>query len=299
MSFPAVVSVAGIGATIVSFAALAVPFLYIFTAPEGFLSLVPDAHRPDYSFAAPAALDGVEAPLLSCKPSNYRTQIVSLDPLLIYIHSFVHENEIESLLAIIDPLLESSQADKADQNTRDPDRTFSRAVLPPEDTLVQCLLTRAREFMGTLMHDGKDEIGPPQVVRYTAASKCNKAQDWYAGDDNTRTTVNHIASIRVTLHDDCTGGETYYPHVRPLTGDLSAEDGQSMSFLDRRNSGPFFKNHENGGLMFRPLQGNAIFTFDVHRNGSRDDRTKHVVLPLTEGEELAMTLWPERDSSIV
>lgn len=299
MNFRAVVSVAGIGATVVSFAALAVPFLYIFTAPEGFLSLVPDAHPPDYSFAAPAALNGVQAPLLSCKPSNYRTQIVSLDPLLIYIHSFVHKNEIESLLATIDPLLESSQADKANQNTHDPDRTSSRAFLPLEDTTVQCLITRAREFMGTLMLDGRDEIGPPQAVRYTAGSKFNQAQDWYAGDDNTWTTVNHIASIRVTLHDDCTGGETYYPHVRPLTGDLSAEDAQSMSFLDPRNSDPILKNHEDGGLVFRPLQGNAIFTFDVHRNGSRDDRTKHIVLPLTEGEELAVTLWPERDSSIV
>lgn len=299
MTFFAIVSVAGIGATIVAFAALAVPFLYIFTAPEGFSSLVPDTLPPDYSFTAPATLNGVETPFLSCNPSNYRTEIISLDPLLIYVHSFVHKNEIESLLTIIEPLLESSRIDKPDQNTRGPDRTFSRAILPPQDPIVQCLLTRAREFMGTLMHDGRDDIGPPQVVQYTAGSKLNKAQDWYEEDDNTRTTVNHIASIRVTLHDDCTGGETYYPYVRPLTGDHSAEGVQSVSFLDRRTLGPAFKMHEDGGLVFRPMQGNAIFTFDVHRNGSRDDRTKHVVLPLTEGEEIAMNLWPKRNSPIV
>lgn len=299
MTFPAIVSIAGVGATIVAFATLAVPFLYIFTAPEGFSSLVPDAHPPDYSFTAAAALNGVEPPFLSCKPSNYRTEIVSLEPLLIYIHSFVHKTEIESLLAVVDPLLESSQVDKADQNTRNPDRTPSRAVLPLQDPIVQCLLTRAREFMGTLMNDGRDEIGPPQVARYTAGSKFNKAQDWFAGDDNTRATVNHIASIRVTLHDDCTGGETYYPYVRPLTGDHSAEDVQSTSFLGGTNSGPVFKHHKNGGLVFRPLLGNAIFTFDIHRNGSRDDRTKHVVLPLTEGEEIAMNLWPERNLLVV
>lgn len=299
MTFPAIISVAGIGATIMAFAALAVPFLYIFTAPEGYSSLVPDTRPPDYSFASQAAQD-VEAPVLSCKPSNYRTEIICLDPLLIYIHSFVHNNEIESLLAITNPLIKSSQVTNTDQNPRYPDRTSSRAVLPLQDHTVQCVLSRAREFMGTVLLDGRDEIGPPQVVRYTAGSNLNTPQDWYEGeDDNARTTFNHIASIRVTLHADCTGGEMYYPFVGPLAGDHSAEDSQSMGSLNGRKTGPIFKEHEDGGLAFRPLQGNAIFTIDIHRNGSRDSRTKHAALPLIEGEEIAMNLWPERNSAIV
>lgn len=302
MTSPAIISVAGIGATIVAFAALAVPFLYIFTAPDGFSSLVPDTHPPDHGSTAPIALNNVRRPVISCKPSIYRTEIVSLDPLLIYIHSFVHKDEIESLLTAANFLFKSFQVNKANQNTRKPDRTSSRAVLPLQGPIVQCVLTRAREFMGTVMHNGKDEIGPPQVVRYTAESKFITPQDWYEEeDDNTRTTLNHIASIRVTLHDNCIGGETYYPHIGPLAGarDHPADDVQCTSSLDWKSSGRIFNKREDGGLAFRPIQGNAIFTIDAHRNGSRNDRTMYADLAVKEGVNIAMNLWPKRTSPVV
>lgn len=302
MAFPAIISVAGMGATIVAFAALAFPFLYIFTAPDGFSSLVPDTRPPDHRSTAPATFNDVGGPVVSCKPSIYRTEIVSLDPLLIYIHSFVHKDEIDSLLTAANSLFKSSQGNKANRNTRSPDRTSSRTVLPLQDHTVQCVLARAREFMGTVVLDGEDEISPPQVVRSTAESKFNTPQDWYGGeDDDTRTTLNHIANIRVTLHDKCTGGETYYPNIAPLAGARHhpAEDVQCTSCSAWRNSGRIFKTHEDGGLAFSPVQGNAIFTVDVHGNGSRDDRTIYADLAVKEGVNIAMNLWPKRTSPAV
>jgi prolyl 4-hydroxylase len=57
---------------------------------------------------------------------------------------------------------------------------------------------------------------------------------------------------------------------------------------------PLWREHENGGLAFRPVAGNAIFWVNLHANGTGDERTNHAGLPLGKGRKTAMNIWPRQ-----
>lgn len=107
----------------------------------------------------------------SCLPHTYTTEIVSLDPLLIYIDSFLSPAEIAALLAAGEPAFAPSRVYKAGRDRGTADRTSSSAALPREDPAVSCVLARAETFLGALLDPARDDIGPPQLVRYTAGQR--------------------------------------------------------------------------------------------------------------------------------
>lgn len=113
-----------------------------------------------------------------CRPHSYTTEIVSLDPLLIYIHEFLTDGEIAALLAAGEVEFAPSEVTKQNQKLHTEDRTSQSAGLPPDNTAVQCVLGRAEKFMGSMLDPVRDEIGPPQLVRYTAGQRFNIHHDW-------------------------------------------------------------------------------------------------------------------------
>lgn len=53
-------------------------------------------------------------------------------------------------------------------------------------------------------------------------------------------------------------------------------------------------HHEDGGLAFRPTNGNALFWMNLHADGAGDKRTMHAGLPVGEGLKTAMDIWPRQ-----
>lgn len=310
MVFPAVTRAAGLSAGAVGFAALTLPVLFGLLSPEGLLSFVPEFPIPDYPFPFPASPRAASSKLSNfvCEPSAYRTEIVSVDPLLIYIHSFLREEEIDSLLTTAAPLFKPSQVTKSGQKVGTSDRTSSSAGLPLQDATVQCVLARARDFMGTLMLPGKDEMGPPQMVRYTAGQKFNIHHDWYETPqwayDGSRRKFNRVASFFAILQDNCTEGETYFPYVGENSAQEkagSAEDTAAEKASPARQwegSDPVWRAHPDGGLAFRPVSGNALFWVNLRADGTGDERTMHAGLPVGKGLKTAMNIWPRQFYSI-
>lgn len=299
MPFRGITNLASVGAGAVLFAALAVLLLYSFTTPEGLFSFVPDFPIPDYPFVAPFTSSNSKRAALVCEPTAYRTEIISLDPLIIYIHSFLREDEIQSLLATAEPLFNPSQVAKFGQKIGTSDRTSSSAGLPMQDPAVQCVLARARGFMGTLMLEGRDEIGPLQLVRYTRGQKFNIHHDWYDQPqwayDGSRRKFNRVASFFAVLQDNCTDGETYFPYIGPrLRDDSNVAVKGNTGPRCWTGSDPIVRQHQDGGLAFRPIRGNAVFWVNLHANGSGDERTMHAGLPVGEGVKTAMNIWPRR-----
>ncbi|TDZ24397.1 Prolyl 4-hydroxylase 1 [Colletotrichum orbiculare MAFF 240422] len=224
----------------------------------------------------------------SCQPQNYTTQIVSLDPLVIYIHSFLSEADISALLDAGEASFRPSYVVKNGRTQGTPDRTSSSAGLPAADPAVQCVLARAETFMGTLLAPGRDEIGPPQLVRYSAGQRFNVHHDWYdAFQPDTKLRRNRrwnrIASFFAILEDECTAGETWFPQVEAITPQRGAD-----------RDGAVWERHEEGGLKFRPVRGNAVFWVNLHANGTGDGRVVHAGLPLGSGRKTAMNIWPRR-----
>lgn len=238
-----------------------------------------------------------------CEPGTYRTQIVSLDPLLIYIHSFLRPAEIESLLDTADPLFQPSTITKHGRKLGSSERTSSTAGLPLSDPAVQCVLGRASEFMGTVMLHGVDEMGPPQLVRYTAGQKFNIHHDWYDTPqwayDGSNRKFNRVASFFVILQDNCTDGETYFPHVGPSAQDQDiAVDRPAYEPRKWTQSDQIWRYHDNGGLAFRPIKGNGLFWLNLHSDGTGHEKTLHAGLPVGDGVKTAMNIWPRQFYSV-
>lgn len=218
---------------------------------------------------------------------------------MIYIHGFLHPEEITSLLTTAGPLFKPSQVTKSGRKVDTPDRTSSSAGLPLGDPMVQCVLGRATNFLGTVMDDGKDEMGPPQLVRYTSGQQFNLHHDFYETPqwayDGSRRKFNRVASFFAILEDNCTNGETYFPHVRGSTK-LGPDDAHQQAVGPRKwnESDPIMRVHEDGGLAFRPIRGNALFWMNLHADGTGDQRTMHAGLPVGEGLKTAMNIWPRQ-----
>ncbi|KAL0932374.1 2og-fe oxygenase family [Colletotrichum truncatum] len=261
-----------------------------FTSPSLLRDVVPffqPSPQPSTSpkEETPITQEPVEEPF-TCLPQNYTTQIVSLDPLVIYIHDFLNERDIAGLLSAGEPAFRPSFVTKNGRTQGSPDRTSSSAGLPLDAPAVQCVLARAEKFMGTMLAPGRDEIGPPQLVRYTAGQRFNLHHDWY--DDfqpdmtlHRRRRWNRVASFFAILEDECTRGETYFPKIEAVTPQELA--GERL-----------WRRHEEGGLAFKPVRGNAVFWVNLHANGTGDERVVHAGLPLGEGLKTAMNIWPKR-----
>ncbi|CCC07844.1 hypothetical protein SMACR_01409 [Sordaria macrospora] len=306
--------VAGISAW-TALVAISVPYLSETFAPQisSLTSLVGDLPIPNHPLAKPLKLfrnttefteEHQQQPFFCDESHSYRTELVSLDPLIIYIHNLIAPSEITSLLDTAEPRFNPSVVTKYGRQQQTQDRTSSSAGLPRDDPAVKCVLNRARGFMGTMLRDGWDEMGPPQLVRYRAGQRFNVHHDWFdrplMANDGSNRVWNRVASFFAILQDNCTKGETHFPHAKPIISPSpwnepmwrgGLEDQKLKNVTELK---PLWREHEDGGLAFRPVAGNAIFWVNLHPNGTGDERTNHAGLPLGDGLKTAMNIWPRR-----
>lgn len=251
-------------------------------------------------------LGGVRKEEFVCKAGSYTTEIISIDPLLIYINNFVDEGEIRDLIAegcvlflsshcpspnsskqrltevsSRAPNLEKSEVYLHGSKRPSEERTSSSAGLSPSSPLVQCILSRAQSFMGSFFPPGGD-FGTPQLVHYEKGEKFDVHHDWYEDPQPLRGKqgrwFNRVASFFVYLEGDCRGGETWFPYI-----DVKGE-----------GKGKWEEDKQEGGTKFLPRRGNALFWVNLHGNGTGDERTVHAGLPLLEGRKTAMNIWPRK-----
>ncbi|SPO01208.1 uncharacterized protein DNG_03955 [Cephalotrichum gorgonifer] len=222
----------------------------------------------------------------SCAPHNYTTELVSLEPLVIYIHNFVSPEESELIVKAGRDLLVESPVTGYGSESHSQARTSVSAPLPGDDAAVQCVLQRAEAFMGTMMAPGRDEMGVAQMVHYTSGQKFDLHHDWFKrprvrdGDAGRKRMYNRLATFFVVLQENCTEGETYFPEARPVAPQ------------DRGKGSDVWREHESGGIAFMPIAGNAVFWPNLLSDGSGDPRTLHAGLPVGEGTKTAMNIWP-------
>ncbi|KAB5585621.1 hypothetical protein GE09DRAFT_32328 [Coniochaeta sp. 2T2.1] len=228
----------------------------------------------------------------TCPNHTYTTQLISLDPLLIYISSFITPAEAASLISLGTPLLTASPitgsgSDVSDSNAR----TSSSAPLPVDDEVVSCVLARAEAFLGpAVLKTGRDDMGSPQMVRYTAGQRFDVHADWFSrprldprdAERGKRRLYNRAATIFVVLENNSTsGGETWFPRVN-VPEPSSGGDHQPQAY----------RPDPQGGLAFPPQAGNALFWPNLHPNGTGDARVVHAGLPIADGVKHGMNIWP-------
>ncbi|KAK7920933.1 hypothetical protein PG985_008955 [Apiospora marii] len=254
-----------------------------------------------------ADADTAAAPFV-CDPDHaYTTTLISLEPLLLYIPSFLAPTEIAALLASGAPDFAPSYVIKHGRRLGTPDRTSQSAGLSRDDPAVRCVLARAQAFLGAALFDeDRDDIGPPQLVRYEPGQRFNVHHDWYETpqppargevDEWRGSGWNRVASFFAILEDGCEGGETWFPHVEPpclLAGHRSSDVNHGKEEGSSVKKPPIWRIHEDGGVAFRPVAGNALFWVNLHANGTGDRRTLHAGLPVDDGLKTAMNIWPRK-----
>ncbi|KAL1902428.1 hypothetical protein Sste5346_001409 [Sporothrix stenoceras] len=269
---------------------------------------------------------------------GYRTEIVSLDPLLIYIHDFVSPREAELVIRAGETLLQPSPVTGYGRDgPASQARTSWSAPLPDaaDDAAVACVLRRAESFLGTILVPGRDDMGAAQLVHYDDGQKFDLHHDWFRqprlsdadAAAGRRRLYNRVATFFVVLQANCTAGETYFPQAvvpgalksrstpegkdpaRPTGPRLegfsadsdmaqsgstapSQNDEHTTQKVQTQSPLPIWREHENGGMAFRPIAGNALFWVNMFPNGTGDTRTLHAGLPVGEGTKTAMNIWP-------
>ena len=257
----------------------------------------------------------------TCLPAAYATEIISLDPLVIYVANLIAPAERAALVAAGTPLLQPSPvtgyggdssggaaaAAAGEEAQSSQVRTSWSAPLPGTDRTVACVLARAEGFLGSVLAAGRDEMGAAQMVRYTAGQKFDAHHDWFArprlldadAESGRRRLYNRVATLFAVLEcAGCTEGETWFPEVWPVAAVPRAEghDGagpdEKVSSREGGDDGRPWRVHERGGVAFRPIPGNAVFWVNLFPNGTGDTRTLHAGLPVGQGVKTAMNIWP-------
>ncbi|KAK0119636.1 hypothetical protein ONS95_011074 [Cadophora gregata] len=252
-----------------------------------------------------------------CKPHNYTTEIVSVEPLLIYINDFLSSEEADLLVDLGTPSLASSEIYVNGQKVSSKTRTSRSGGLPPSSPLVSCILTRALTFLGPAIPSTKSHpysssssqnsnpnplsiFGTPQIVQYGPGEHFSTHHDWYdrpqplrdGSMDYTggRWSFNRWGSFFVYLDEEAVGGETWFPHIEARTPVLSSQGEDSEGGGEKRK---WEKNTEEGrGTNFLPRKGNALFWVNLHGNGTGDERVVHAGREVKGGKKTAMNLWP-------
>ncbi|KAK4444400.1 hypothetical protein QBC34DRAFT_487815 [Podospora aff. communis PSN243] len=239
---------------------------------------------------SPPASSSPLLPSYTCPPHNYTTTLISLSPLLIHITNFIPHHEASHLIALSDPLLTPSPQHGSAATAQT--RTSWSAPLPDSDPVTHCILSRASSFLGTLLSPGRDEIGPSQIVRYLPGQKFDPHTDWFPQprvdekdiETGRKRMYNRIATIFAVLQANHTGGgETWFPKVEAITPQERWEGNPEERI---------WRVHEEGGLAFKAVAGNALFWVNIGQNGAGDPKTVHAGLPVEGGVKYGMNIWP-------
>ncbi|KAK6387194.1 hypothetical protein LTS17_000460 [Exophiala oligosperma] len=200
---------------------------------------------------------------------QYSIEMVSDDPLMIYINGFLSPYEI-------DYLMDMAQ-EKVYYN-----RTASRAfVVPNPDPVGQCITARAEKISGFLPWAIFEEL---QVVRYTPGERHDMHKDNMDRPfphEGIGDRCNRLLSFFVYIGDQCEGGETYFPHQ------LAAPDDSDTAKFGRTTK------NSSRGLVVRPVAGNGLFWINLKKDWTTDERLKHASLPVTKGVKYGMNILGE------
>ncbi|KAH8811107.1 hypothetical protein F5884DRAFT_265988 [Xylogone sp. PMI_703] len=232
-----------------------------------------------------------------CGPLQYTTELLSMDPLIIYINNFLSPEEIDGLLKLGENLFhESTVSDDLKERYQHPSRTSSTAYLPANNPYSQCALAKAHSFLG--FYDF-DEIEAPQLTKYASSQEYRGHFDWppepWREPARGNLRFDRFATFFVYLEANCTGGSTHFPHVfiddAPHLDQLNATKFEVVIEPD----GPIEDGkRKEKSLAAKAIPGNAVFWVNMEGRGRGNPKTLHAGMPVIEGTKVGLNLWSRR-----
>jgi prolyl 4-hydroxylase len=234
-----------------------------------------------------------------CPQHEYEVTMISRNPVVVYISSFITAKEAAHLVNLRYALHSSSKFEAAillmpifsqihgiparttDGEVEVLDHTIkhSFSTYPLDDPTVACIKLRAEAFRG---YDPSLHIEEPLLQRYPTGGHYVHHYDWYT--DETAREVhggNRDSTLLIYLNSNCTGGGTNFNHLEPPRHELWCD------FIDCDE--PW-----DAGTTFRPIAGNAVFWYNLHADGSGNMKTRHAGMPITSGMKYVLNIWSFR-----
>ncbi|KAK0119891.1 hypothetical protein ONS95_011320 [Cadophora gregata] len=220
--------------------------------------------------------------------TNFTTLTLSTSPLLIYLSSFISQDEAARLLSLCEhsyitsPLISTPSSD----TPRPPEdyRTSASCTLPNDDPTILALTLRVYNFLQALNIEA-DGIEPFQAVRYLPSQHYDLHYDWFEtpvrnSDDRE---YNRLASFFLYLEADCSSsGGTNFPRISVPGGVLDKEE---------RGKGRYGRTEKGDGIVFRPIVGNGMFWVNLRADGKGDEKVLHAGLVVEEGSKTGLNIW--------
>lgn len=244
---------------------------------------------------------------LYCPSHKYSTHILSLEPLVIYIESFVSSDESSHLLKIrldtnfmpwrppshpcscesthvtdiyhsedkFEPSTVSTGADTSIQKTI----RHSEVALIDRDDMVRCIEHRARSFQGWRPDLHIERL---RTQRYGQGGHYVHHYDWSGANRK----ADRVSTFMVYVDADCDGGGTEFPRI-PMP---DVADGKWCRFLECKE-GEIDGKKPKMGVTFKPMKGNAVFWENLRPDGRGYEETWHAGLPLLSGTKVGLNIW--------
>ncbi|OAL73643.1 hypothetical protein A7D00_1671 [Trichophyton violaceum] len=211
----------------------------------------------------------------SCPAHVFNAYIISREPLVTYISSFV-SNEIDHLLkASEDNYAPSGVYNGVDTGINVQER-LSEVAYPEGVSAVECVGRRALAFQGWSPYISIEKL---QVQRYKTDGISKYHYDSFGKGSN----GDRVSTFNIFLHSNCTGGGTHFPNLR-----MPEEDPGWCEFIecDLDESG-----EARTGITFKPISGNAVFWENIWPKGERYQETLHAGLQIESGTKIGLNIW--------
>ncbi|KAL4860528.1 hypothetical protein BDV12DRAFT_209272 [Aspergillus spectabilis] len=219
-------------------------------------------------------LKGIEFVLpdesLPCPEQPLRAYLLSHDPLVVYIESFISDIESSHLIQRSKPKLYPAFVYQDGTNRVNQSARKSRTALLDRDHVVRCIEQRAKRIQEWTPGMFLERIS---IQHYDMDGFFTHHYDWFGrapGPDR-------ISTVNVFLQGNCTGGGTHFPYL------TMPDDREWCRFLDCDAS--------LSGVTFLPLAGNAVYWDNVRYNGSGYLEMLHAGMPVASGTKIGLNIW--------
>lgn len=197
----------------------------------------------------------------------------------------------------------STIVDDSDASLQDFSRTSSTVYLPANNPVVNCVMEKARSFLGFYDFDGIEAL---QLTKYAKSQEYRAHFDWPASPWREPTHGNlrfvRLATFFAYLDTNCTGGSTHFPSV--FVDGLPHQDTIDQTKFEVISSGPseirtvndniIADKILNKSLAIRPVAGNAVFWVNMKEKATGHEKTLHAGMPVNEGTKVGLNIWSRR-----
>ncbi|KAL1297094.1 hypothetical protein AAFC00_004677 [Neodothiora populina] len=249
--------------------------LYFFLGGQ-FSGVLQGQSSEEYDEPFPVSQEKIESLVypdanLKCHHPNFDVHIFSSSPLIIYIESFLSEEEKDRLMKISEDKWTPSTIFNNGVELSDESVRKSEKAMIERDHVVQCIEQRALSFQGWPEDTFVERLW---TQRYNESGHYANHYDWAHASKQAR----RVSTFMVYVKADCVGGGTNFPLLnRP-------KDERWCQFID-------CEQPVEEGVTFLAKAGNAVFweNFDPDGNGWREGL--HSGMPVKSGVKVGLNVW--------